>query len=220
MYNFFIIIFSWCLENDDGCGWVVKSPFTTNSQFIRFPKSVEEVYHVCTEAYFDPKIGYDKIPYLMIQPCVFNRKEYKVIVLNSDPFYISSVDSKSSKKSTNGIHKAFSNNPHNELLSFCKESLALFKSNCPSAVVDGLFRIDVMQMRSGRFVVNEFESLEANYYGKIETQEFVVSLFIKNYWRTKIRDVFNNTLRILSENHFNETITMIGVGNMTLKYFK
>jgi hypothetical protein len=75
-------------------------------------------------------------------------------------------------------------------------------------------------MRSGRFVVNEFESLEANYYGQIETQEFVVSMFLKNYWKTKIRDVFNNTLRILSDNYFNETITMIGVGNMTLKYFK
>jgi hypothetical protein len=156
----------------------------------------------------------------MIQPCVYNRKEYKVIFLNSDPFYISTVDSKSSKKSANGINKAFSNSPHDELISFCKESLAFFKRNCASAIVDGLFRIDVMQMHSGRFVVNEFESLEANYYGKIETQEFVVSLFIKNYWRVKIRDVFNNTLRILSENHFNETITMIGIGNMTLKHLK
>jgi hypothetical protein len=156
----------------------------------------------------------------MIQPCVFNRKEYKVVILNSDPFYISTVDSKNSKKSANGIHKAFSISPHDDLISFCKESLAQFTSACPYAVVDGLFRIDVMQMRSGRFVVNEFESLEANYYGKIDTQEFVVSMFIKNYWKAKIRDVFKDTLRILSENYFNETITMIGIGNMTLKYFK
>lgn len=153
----------------------------------------------------------------MIQPCVYNRKEYKVIVLNSDPFYISTVDSKSSKKSENGVHKAFSFSPHNELVSFCKESLALFSINCPHAVVDGLFRIDVMQMRSGRFVVNEFESLEANYYGKIDTQEFVVSKFINNYWKIKIRDEFHNSLKILSENHFNETITMLGIGNMALK---
>jgi hypothetical protein len=156
----------------------------------------------------------------MIQPCVFNRKEYKVIFLNSDPFYISAVDSKSSKKSFNGINKAFSKSPHEELLSFCRECLALFRSNCPHAIVDGLFRIDVMQMRSGRFVVNEFESLEANYYGQIETQEFVVSMFLKNYWKAKIRCVFNDTLRILSDNYFNETITIIGIGNMTLKYLK
>jgi hypothetical protein len=154
----------------------------------------------------------------MVQPCVYNRKEYKVVFLNSDPFYISAVDSRNSKKSENGVHKAFSTSPHTELIDFCKESLALFKSNCPFAITDGLFRIDVMQMRSGRLVVNEFESLEANYYGKIETQEFVVSMFIKNYWKSKIREIFNDTLKIISEKHFNETVTIIGIGNMTLKY--
>ena len=152
----------------------------------------------------------------MIQPCVYNRKEYKIIFLNSDPFYISSVDSRSSKKSANGINRAFSSSPHDKLIAFCKESLQCFQANCPHAIVDGLFRIDVMQMRCGKFVVNEFESLEANYYGKLETQEFVVSLFLKNYWINKIRSVFYDTLKILSEKHFEETIAIIGVGNLTM----
>lgn len=140
-----------------------------------------------------------------------------MIFLNSDPFYISSVDSRNSKKSANGVNKAFSQSPHDELITFCKDSLKCFKSNCPHAITDGLFRVDVMQMRSGKFVVNEFESLEANYYGKLESQEFVVSLFLKNYWINKIRSIFNDSLKILSEQHFEETITLIGVGNLTMK---
>ena len=155
----------------------------------------------------------------MIQPCVYNRKEFKVIILNSDPFYISAVDRKSSKKSANGINKSFSKAPHNELLAFCKESVDQLKRNCPYAIVDGLFRVDVMQMRSGRLVVNEFESLEANYYGKIDTQEFIVSTFIKHYWIKKVRIVLTNSLKILSEKNFDEAITIIGIGNMALTTF-
>ena len=152
----------------------------------------------------------------MIQPCVYNRKEYKVVFLNSDPFYICAIN-EGSKKSANGVNKAFSEKPHDELIKFCKDSLELFIKNCPSAIVDGLFRVDVMQMRSGQFVVNEFESLEARYYGKLESQEFVVALFLKNYWIQKIRAIFTDTLKVVSEMFFNETITIVGIGNLTMQ---
>ncbi len=37
---------------------------------------------------------------------------------------------------------------------------------CPYAIVDGLFRVDVMQKADENYVVKEFESFEAAYYSR------------------------------------------------------
>ena len=67
-------------NEENGCGWVVKGPFTTNSQCIKFVHSFDEMkVSMCTLS----KKYFGNLPYLMIQPCMYNRKEYKVVVLTT-----------------------------------------------------------------------------------------------------------------------------------------
>ncbi|KAJ1380871.1 hypothetical protein B484DRAFT_411895 [Ochromonadaceae sp. CCMP2298] len=76
----------------EGCGWVLKTPFTTNSYYG----------DICTLKY--PR----------------------------------------------------------SLLEFASAAVANLGRNSPSAVVDGLIRVDIFMDSAGRHRVNEFESLEAN----------------------------------------------------------
>ena len=59
-------------------------------------------------------------------------------------------------------------------------------TQCPWMIVDGLMRVDVFEAQDGRLVVNEFESLEAQYEAyKIELNgEMIKNL--ENYWLTKL----------------------------------
>ena len=79
----------------------------------------------------------------MIQPCLYNRKEYKVVVLSGQPFLVSTFSWSENKRCANGINKAFvPREDKSELLKFCTEQVKLFKQNCPSAITDGLVRVD------------------------------------------------------------------------------
>ena len=49
-------------------------------------------------------------------------------------------------------------------LSFAEESLMLLKQRRPSTITEGLVRVNVMQRNDGVMIVNEFESLEADYH--------------------------------------------------------
>jgi hypothetical protein len=60
-----------------------------------------------------------------------------------------------------GSGHAFSTEP--ELFAFAEETAKQFALDCPQAIVDGLFRVDIMQTSDGRLIVNEFESFEADY---------------------------------------------------------
>ena len=191
----FIIICSFCEihANIEKCGFVVKAPFTTNSDFIRFAKSYKEVEETIKRGFVDKKIGNNKITYLMVQPCIFNRKEYKVVCFDSNPIFISYMCS--NKRSKDGINKAFITKENEKnLLRFCNEAILEFKQRCPY----------VFQLCSGHFVVNEFESLEANYYSsnmKADKEEFSITQLLENYWYKKLRTLFdeNYTTMIVKE---------------------
>lgn len=182
MFVFIIlIIIRWCLTNEtDSSGWVVKAPFTTNSHFIRFCHQLEDVFDYVKNASEDLTVGFCQIPYLMVQPCLYNRKEYKIVCLNGEPTYVATIG-KNNLKCKGGINKAFGS--HTELFEFCKTVLNVFKSSCPYSITEGLFRVDVLQMRSGKFVVNEFESLEATFYGADNGKtESKTHKHIQDYW--------------------------------------
>ena len=54
-------------NEENGCGWVVKGPFTTNSQCIKFVHSFDEMkVAMCPLS----KKYFGNLPYLMIQPCM------------------------------------------------------------------------------------------------------------------------------------------------------
>ena len=54
-------------------------------------------------------------------------------------------------------------------------------------MLDGLLRIDVFKTKDNRLVVNELESLEAEYFGD-DVEEARFNEFLKSYWEKKIYD--------------------------------
>ena len=113
--------------------------------------------------------------YAILQNRLCNRKEYRVVLLNGKASHLANVGYNPSPQ------KAFSRHPHTELFSFAEQSLVILKDRCPSSIVDGLVRVDVMCTDNGDMVVNEFESLEADHGGTID-EEFAVSTFLTNHW--------------------------------------
>ena len=172
-------------NQENNCGWVIKAPFTTNSESVRFPKSfadMETQMGILSRKYFG------HIPYLMIQPCMYNRKEYKIVSLNAVPTYAASIASGRNKRSVGGISKSFGDT--DSLLAFAELAIRRFRLHSPFAVTNGLLRVDIFQDAQGNMVVNEIESLDAEYgcsmYGG-KFQMFTHSFLIK-YWEKKVID--------------------------------
>ena len=98
------------------------------------------------------------------------------------------------KKSKFGIKKCFSEYPHEDIFIFATETLADFRKSCPWSITSGLFRVDIFQTINGHLVVNEFESLETNYYGS-PVEEACVERFLEDYWLEKVDCVVGNMLK-------------------------
>jgi len=137
------------------------------------------------------KIYYGHLPYLMIQPCMFNRKEVKIVVLNNAPLYKAGITTGSCARSKTGINRAFSD--LDGLLTFASKAVDKFREAAPYAVTDGLFRVDIFQTATGQMVVNEFESLDAGYGTAAKAglgidYQSVTWTFLKTYWQKKIEE--------------------------------
>ena len=170
-------------NEENNCGWVIKAPFTTNCESVRFPKtfdSMKKYMRALSRTY------YGNIPYLMIQPCMYNRREYKVVALNGKPLYVANIATGSNKVSKPGINKAFGST--NRLLEFAGEAIEQLLSNAPFAITDGLMRVDIFEDATGCMVVNEFESLDASYCSTTQW-EMTTRTFLTKYWETKIVDL-------------------------------
>lgn len=161
--------------SDEGCGWVVKPPFVTcGTHFKVFQCQLKLLEHL--EKFFVDDV--DCIfPYTMIQPCMSNRKEYKVIYIPSK-----SIQYIISRTARCGSGVSYSVKPHTRLFDFVRRACNVFREHCPYAITDGLFRVDVFQTKLGELVVNEFESLDAAYYGGGRDISFHVTNFLFEYW--------------------------------------
>ena len=98
--------------------------------------------------------------YLMLQPCLFNQKEYKVVLRG----FKGSTNSIAANPHHHRGEKKFST-PH-ELKEFAEKAISTLAKKHPGAIVEGLNRVDIMQMKSGKLVVNEIEGFEALYEKK------------------------------------------------------
>jgi hypothetical protein len=115
----------------------------------------------------------------MIQPRLRNRREYKVILLNGKYKY-STGPSKG---------KAFSVPPHRDLISFAERAVQTLSHHHAGAICDGLIRVDVMQTFTGDMIVNEFESLEADYTSKRNAETLLTDNFLTEYWKQVLTDI-------------------------------
>jgi hypothetical protein len=196
------------MANNEGRGWVLKAPFVTNSMhFMYFISSPEEVLwrlEMTSKAIFEDKECYE-IPYMMLQPRMLNRKEYKVVLLNGQRSHIAPLPS--SHKEC----KAYSKSPHTRLFEFAETAVKLLADAQPHAILDGLVRVDIFETQEkesyvdangiiglrNRWVVNEFESIEAQ-FTSTATKDALVLNFLHNYWIEKIN---NAILEIMSYNN-------------------
>ena len=65
-----------------------------------------------------------------------------------------------SSKSSKG--KVYASNE--ELMQFAETAVSMLKTRCPETCIDGLLRVDIMFSNDeSKMIVNEFESLEANF---------------------------------------------------------
>ena len=168
-------------NEENGCGWVIKGPFTTNSQCIKFVHSIEGMTNsmrLLSNRFFG------HLPYLMIQPCMYNRKECKVVVLDNSPVFPAGISTGSHAKSKNGINKSFTD--FEGLKKFACQAIDRLRSAAPFAITDGLFRVDIFQTAAGKMVVNEFESLDAEYQSSTPGAGEATYNFLENYWCRKI----------------------------------
>jgi hypothetical protein len=163
-------------------GFVVKPPFETNCgpHLLKFCKQSAGVDAVFRAVEMLSGNCYPRLPYVMIQPTMRNRKEYKVVLFNGKYQYVNY------KPKTPTHSHAFSYEPHERLRRFAEYAVSELKVCCPGAITDGLVRVDVFQTATKSLVVNEFESLEAVYYHHLQhttTNQLV------EYWIDKIKTI-------------------------------
>ncbi len=73
-----------------------------------------------------------------------------------------------------------------ETFTFAASAVAALVQSCPASICDGLVRVDIFTNASGLLVVNEFESLEAE-YGSTEQNEIEIHNFLVAFWEKHLR---------------------------------
>lgn len=123
----------------------------------------------------------------MLQACMKNKREYKVVVIQGIPQYVSKIEKRSSGES-------FSAYPHTTLFNFATAAIQRTKQNgCPGLITSGLMRVDIFKTMSGKLVVNELESLDAEYAptsSKEQAFEHEITEFLCQYWNSQLSNCF------------------------------
>lgn len=167
--------------------WVLKLPYTTNKQGRWFLSTSEKLIDWAKSMYNEMKrvetTKFYGIPYMLIQPRLENMKEIKVALINGqNPVVVSSFTRKYGRKFAE----------FDDICKFASYAWKRLADACPEAIIDGLVRIDVMSYR-GRLVVNEFESLEAdfNVADRYDKSEREIVNFLTSYWGNKLNRLIN-----------------------------
>ena len=93
-------------SHTEDCGWVLKLPFTTNGEGLKFCKSMEEIVKMARKNARD--FGH-RMSYSLLQPCLKNRKEYKVCLFDGKATFVADINQRS------GIGESFSKAPHSDI---------------------------------------------------------------------------------------------------------
>ena len=142
---------------------------------MKYPKTHAALSNAILKAAAD--FG-ENMPYAIIQPCLINKRECKVVCINGCAKYHTIYGS--GNKFVDDI----------PLLNFAEKAIRTLKTNCPTAIVDGLVRVDVMCRFNGSMIVNEFESLEAMFSTSNLSDEASIKEFLDDYWFEKLQSIF------------------------------
>lgn len=148
---------SFAAANNYGMGWILKFPYVTNTRvtYVRNIESMGRSIEICLQKMAQGTVL--RVSYVMLQPCVPNQMEIKVACWNGDAPFIA-------KKHRGGLRpRCFVDTTEEDVLVFATNAITRLKSSNPNSITDGLVRVDVFQLPNKKLVVNEFESLEAEF---------------------------------------------------------
>lgn len=158
--------------HNEGYGWICKLPYSTNGEGLSFCKTVDEVVLAIAKKERDHGT---RLPYSLIQPCLENRKEYKVVLLGGRAVYVANIAQRRS------LGRPFSQYPHMQLKLLAEEASEMLQQRCSGSIFP-LLRVDIMQSQNG-LVVNEFESLDACYSSlKFEKDQMMTQNYLEEFW--------------------------------------
>jgi len=156
--------------------WCMKLAFVTNGFHMEQVNTYEELLRKL-DFYSGNFFGI--YPYVMLQPYLYNRKEYKVTLYNGKALYIC--------KSVRRIkERAFSNST--EIMRFAETAVAMLKCETTAIDLEGVIRVDIMQGNDGSLIVNEFESLEACIWspeGCVRNEAITLS-YQATFWKNQV----------------------------------
>ena len=171
-------------NNEEENGWIVKLPFTTN-QIYKKKDSVNTLFEYIGTLIEKVKKA---IPYIFIQACLQNRKEWKVICYNGIPQHI--LIKKSSRKCTAEVGNIKDITFKNELMDFARNANVELACNCPAFLISGETRVDIMYCAYlQKYVVNEFESLEALWETSNVSENNNFHNSMVNYWHGQLMSI-------------------------------
>lgn len=182
---------------NEGEGWILKAPYVQNQVgfSVRTIKSTDEIDEIlrrlyeCTQSStlkgFAPAEVFE---YLILQPKMKKKNESKVILYNGTAKYITST-------TTCGL--LGSNDRSKETLcAFAEEAWEHLCVKTEGAFLsDGLTRVDIFCNNFGKLVVNEFESLDAQYSKKGKTSEADTKAFLESYYFDKIGSLVSAVIK-------------------------
>ena len=132
----------------------------------------------------------------MLQPCMKNKREYKVVVLNKKALYIAESPSKN--------RGAAFQSPHKDLFTFAEDAVIQLVKNCPDTLANysntsTIIRVDIFQNKNNDLIVNEFESLEARIWPADDRSGTLLSTMTTHqteFWINELRILIQQVLDI------------------------
>jgi len=164
-------------------GYVLKLPSTTGRHGIKYIKSptvaVDDIVTSVLEV--SRRFG-GQLPYVMLQRRLIFNIEYKVVLFNGFARFVSS--SKGSRDPERPKLNQY------DLRKFAETAIRTLQAVVPHCIADGLVRVDVFTDTAQGMVVNEFESLEANWHVNRDSDVNAMNADLITYWTTR----FSNAL--------------------------
>ncbi len=196
------VIVKFMQKYNEDAGWMLKSPFTTNSLGFKERIAMEPVSRKRWRDEDPTKISLGGAvrnaltaasnrssppPYLMMQPYMANNAESKMVMFDGAPLYLYGMCS------SRRVNVDFA-----ELDVFCRAAVERLRAACPYAITDGLLRVDVFRNKAGQLVVNEFESLEADHGPRSQhagERPAQLQVSMEEYYAAIITDVLASVLK-------------------------
>ena len=120
----------------------------------------------------------------MVQHTVMDNREIRIVCVNGKAKFIATIGSESRRARRRGQTRVVETG---ELFKFAEKAIMVLKRQCPSAIVDGVVRVDVMILQSGDLVVNELESMEAECPSRKNSLVQELNDFRMGYWTSIIK---------------------------------